>query len=70
MDEKKPAAAGLFYRRTDGVEVSLGTGEQWVVTLPAAGGVQLRRYLFGIRVLRSLAAGGNSGNKISCPSLL
>lgn len=40
---------GLFYRRADGVEVpQSGEGEQWLVTLHNAGGVQLHRFIDGV----------------------
>jgi len=39
---------GLFYRRRDGSMIEQSTpGEQWLVTLIAGGGVQLRRFIDG-----------------------
>ena len=40
-------SAGLFYRRSDGSEVDLTAGEQWLVELKLGGGVHLRRFLGG-----------------------
>jgi len=45
MSDQQP---GLFYRRPDGAEVPLSAGEQWIVTLHAAGGLHLQRYLGGV----------------------
>lgn len=46
MSETKEA--GLFYRRTDGVEVQQSKeGEQWLVTLLRGGGVRLTRFIDG-----------------------
>lgn len=41
-------SAGLYYRRSDGSEVDLTAGEQWLVELKPGGGVHLRRFLGGV----------------------
>lgn len=46
MGADKP---GLFYRRDDGEMVPQSIeGEQWLVSLPPGGGVQLRRFINGV----------------------
>lgn len=39
---------GVFYRRSDGAEVNLSAGEQWLIDLKPEGGVLLRRFLGGV----------------------
>lgn len=39
---------GVFYRRSDGAEVNLTAGEQWLIDLKPEGGVLLRRFLDGV----------------------